>query len=480
MADSRDKYENPLISRYASKEMSYIFSPQKKFSTWRRLWHSLASAEKELGLPITDEQLNEMKAHFDDIDFALAEAKEKELRHDVMSHIHAFGVACPTAKPIIHLGATSCYVGDNTDLICLKEGLELLRSKLVNVLKLMSDFSDKHKDLPTLGFTHLQPAQLTTVGKRCTLWMQDLLMDLDNVQTRLDKLQYEFRGVKGTTGTQASFLELFEGDHAKVRKLNERVTQLSGFTKAIPVSGQTYSRKVDFLVASVLSGIAQSTHKMATDIRLLMHMKEIEEPFEKSQVGSSAMAYKRNPMRSERICSIARYVMSLLDNTAQTHATQWMERTLDDSANRRLSLPEAFLGVDICLSITANVVDGLHVWPLVIRKHLDAELPFMATENIMMACVKAGGDRGDLHEAIREHSMAAGRRVKEEGADNDLLDRIRKDPLFAAVANDLDKIMDARLFVGRAPEQVTEFLEEEVKPMLSKYDVTAMNVDLNV
>ena len=457
-------YENPLSLRYASKEMNAVWSPQRKFSTWRRLWLALAKAEKELGLQITDTQIAQLEAHLDDINFEVAEAKEKELRHDVMSHIYAYGVLCPAAKPIIHLGATSCYVTDNSELIQMREGMVLLRGKLVEVLAGLAAFARQHRNLATLGFTHFQPAQLTTVGKRACLWLYDLTLDVQE----LDRLIHElpFRGVKGTTGTQASFMELFNGDHGKIRALDRRVTEMMGFRRCVPVSGQTYTRKVDFLVLSALSGIAQSAAKMATDLRLLANLKEVEEPFEKGQVGSSAMAYKRNPMRCERVCGLARYVMSLTENAAQTHANQWFERTLDDSANRRLSLPQSFLAVDIILSTLKNVSSGLHVWPLVIARHVQAELPFMATEAILMAGVTAGGDRQLLHEAIRTHSMEAGRRVKEEGADNDLLTRIAADPLFAAVKHELPDLMDSRRFVGRAPEQVEEFLAEYIEPLL--------------
>mmetsp|Transcript_23966 Transcript_23966/g.35177 ORF Transcript_23966/g.35177 Transcript_23966/m.35177 type:complete len:481 (+) Transcript_23966:58-1500(+) len=463
----KEKYENPLIERYASKEMSYLWSPQKKFSTWRRLWLALAEAEKELGLNITTEQLDEMRAHLDDIDFDMAADMESKCRHDVMAHVHTFGVACPNAMPIIHLGATSCYVGDNTDIIQIKESLVLIRTRLVKLLHTMRVFADKYKDLPTLGYTHFQPAQLTTVGKRCSLWMYDFLMDVEEVESLVDRIP--LRGVKGTTGTQATFLELFEGNHDKVKVLNRLVCESMGFHNWVAVSGQTYSRKIDFKVLSVLSGIAQSAHKMARDIRLLASMKQVEEPFEKNQIGSSAMAYKRNPMRSERVCGLARYLMSLPQNASQTHAGQWFERTLDDSSNRRIVLPEAFLAADVILTVLTNISDGLHVWPAVIRSQIDLELPFMTTEAILMQCVKAGGDRQILHEAIRAHSMESGRRVKEEAAPNDLLERIAADPLFSAVHGSLDALMDPLLFVGRAPEQVKEFLVEEVDPILQKY-----------
>lgn len=464
----RSKYEHPLVSRYASEEMSYIWSPQKKFSTWRKLWVALATAERDLGLDISEEQVEEMRQHIDDIDFELAEAMEAKFRHDVMAHVHTFGEACPKAKAIIHLGATSCYVGDNTDLIQIKEGLIMLRKKIVKLIGIMKDFALKYKNLPTLGFTHFQAAQLTTVGKRCTLWMQDLIMDFTDIDRLIDELP--MRGVKGTTGTQATFLELFEGDHGKVKELNEKICTAMGFNQWISVSGQTYTRKWDFKVLSTLSGVAQSAYKMCNDIRLLASMKEMEEPFGKNQIGSSAMAYKRNPMRSERVCSIARYVMSLPNTAANTHSNQWFERTLDDSAIRRMALPEGFLAVDVILSTLTNISDGLHVWPAVIRSHIDLELPFMATEVVLMQCVKAGGDRQDLHEAIRLHSMAAGARVKQEGAANDLLDRIRNDDLFKAVHGKLDELLDPSLFIGRAPEQVTEFCEEMVDPILLEFD----------
>eukprot|EP00640_Fibrocapsa_japonica_P001070 CAMPEP_0113943302 /NCGR_PEP_ID=MMETSP1339-20121228/23172_1 /TAXON_ID=94617 /ORGANISM="Fibrocapsa japonica" /LENGTH=502 /DNA_ID=CAMNT_0000948143 /DNA_START=135 /DNA_END=1643 /DNA_ORIENTATION=+ /assembly_acc=CAM_ASM_000762 len=473
----KNVYEHPLVKRYASKEMSYIWSPAKKFSTWRKLWLALAVAEKELGLDIKDEQIEEMKANIFNIDYEFAAEKEKQFRHDVMGHVHAFGEVCPKAMAVIHLGATSCYVGDNTDLVQLKEGMLLLRRKLVKLLAVMKTFAEKYADMATLGFTHYQPAQLTTVGKRCTLWMQDLVLDMQALDRQIEDLP--MRGVKGTTGTQASFLELFGGDHEKVLALNKRVCEIMGFEKAISVSGQTYTRKIDFSILSVLSGIAQSAYKMCSDVRLLANLKEIEEPFAKTQIGSSAMAYKRNPMRSERTCSLARYVMTLPAAAANTHANQWFERTLDDSAVRRIILPEAFLGVDVVLSLLTNIADGLHVWPNVIRARVMSELPFMATENILMACVKAGGDRQELHEVIRTHSMAAGARVKGEGAPNDLLDRIRQDQAFAAVHAELDSLMDPSLFIGRSPQQVQEFLASEVSPVLEKYSslLTVENVD---
>lgn len=474
----RNRYENPLVSRYSGKEMNFVWSPQNKFSTWRRLWVALARAEQELGLGISDAQIAAMEAHLDDINFAVAEAKERELRHDVMSHIHAFGEQCPGARPIMHLGATSCFVGDNTDLLQMRQALLLIREKVRAVLAALRAFALEHRALPTLGFTHYQPAQLTTVGKRAALWLQDFWLDYQEVVRLLETLP--FRGVKGTTGTQASFLALFDGDGEKVRQLDRRVAELMGFERRIPLSGQTYTRKVDFAVLSVLSGIAQSAHKMAGDIRLLMNLKEVEEPFGKSQVGSSAMAYKRNPMRSERICSLARYVMSLTANPAHTHANQWFERTLDDSANRRLAIPEAFLGTDVILTTTANVAGGLVVWPKVIGRRIAEELPFMATENILMACVKAGGDRQALHEAIREHSMAAAARVKGEGAANDLIDRIRRDERFAAIHGTLDAVLDPVRYVGRSAEQVEEFVAECIDPIVGAAGETAVADEVNV
>lgn len=462
---NRNRYENPLTERYASVEMSQNWSPQNKFKTWRRLWIALARAEKDLGLDITDEQLREMEEFVDNINFEVAEAREKQVRHDVMSHVYAFGQQCPRAKPIIHLGATSCFVTDNSELVMLREGMKIIRDKAVGLMAALRRLAYEYKDMPTLGFTHFQPAQLTTVGKRASLWLYDIVRDIEKLQRQIDELP--FRGVKGTTGTQASFLALFQGDHDKVKELNRRVTELMGFSDSVPVSGQTYTRKIDYEILSALSGIAQSTAKAANDIRLLAHKREIEEPFGKKQIGSSAMAYKRNPMRSERICSIARFVISLTDNAAQTHATQWFERTLDDSANRRLCLPQAFLGTDVILSTMTNVISGLQVWPNVIQRHVQEELPFMATENILMACVRAGGDRQELHEAIREHSMEAIRRVKEEGVPNDLLNRIKTDPRFAAVRDSLDKLLDPAQFIGRAPEQVVEFITDKVDPLLA-------------
>lgn len=460
-------YMNPLTDRYAGKEMSFLWSPQFKHSTWRRLWLALAECEKELGLDITAEQVAQLAAHLDDIDFDAVAAKEKELRHDVMSHIHVFGSQCPAAMPIIHLGATSCFVTDNTELIQMRDGMKILRRKLLKLIRQLADFARQYKSMPTLGFTHYQPAQLTTVGKRFSLYMQDFLFDLERISTEIENMP--FRSVKGTTGTQASFLELFDGDHAKVRRLERAVADRMGFARVVPVSGQTYTRKIDYFVLSTLSGLAQSAAKMATDIRLLANLREIEEPFGKKQIGSSAMAYKRNPMRSERVCALSRYLMNLPGNAAQTHAGQWFERTLDDSANRRISLPEAFLAADIILSILIDITDGLQVWPNVIAKRVRAELPFMATENILMAAVKAGGDRQELHEVIREHSMAAARKIKEDGGDNDLLDRLRQDPAFAGVAARFDEIVDPARFVGRAPEQVEEFVAAEIEPVLTAY-----------
>ena len=460
-------YQNPLTGRYASKEMSFNWSPQNKHSTWRKLWLALAEEEKALGLAITGQQVAEMAAHLEDIDFELAEAKEKELRHDVMSHIHAFGAQCPSAMPIIHLGATSCYVTDNTELIQMREGMKLLRGKLLLVIKTMAGVVEQYKDMPTLGFTHYQPAQLTTVGKRFALYLQDLVMDYERLEHEIANLP--FRSVKGTTGTQASFLELFNGDHEKVKELERRVAAKMGFDKIIDVSGQTYTRKIDYFVMTVLSGIAQSAYKLAGDIRLLANLREIEEPFGKKQVGSSAMAYKRNPMRSERVCSLSRYVISLPANAAHTHAAQWFERTLDDSAIRRLVLPEGFLAVDVILSLLNDICSGIQVWPNVIARRVAAELPFMATENIMMEAVKAGGDRQELHEAIRTHSMEAARKIKEEGKENDLLARLKADPLFASVAGRMDELVNPRAFIGRAPEQAGEFLQNKVYPLLEKH-----------
>ena len=462
-----NRYESPLSSRYASDEMQYIFSPDKKFSTWRRLWVALARAEMELGLPVTQEQVDELEAHITDIDYDKAAQWEKKLRHDVMAHIHTYGELCPKAMPIIHLGATSCYVGDNTDVILMREGLELVRDKLVRVLAHLRGFADKYKALPTLGFTHFQAAQLVTVGKRATLWMNELLMDLEEVNHRISMLA--LLGSKGTTGTQASFLELFEGDHEKVKCLEEKIAKEMGFTAVVPVSGQTYSRKLDYNVVSTLAGVAQSASKFATDLRLLCHLKEVEEPFEKNQIGSSAMPYKRNPMRCERICSLARYVIVDAGNPAVTTATQWFERTLDDSANKRLSVPEAFLATDAILNIWANVASGLVVHPKVIEKHVLEELPFMASENIMMDAVKRGGDRQALHERIRVLSQEAGCNVKELGLPNNLIDLMAADPVFGMTKEELCVHLDPSAYIGRCPEQVDEFLRDWVDPVLQKY-----------
>jgi adenylosuccinate lyase len=459
------QYDNPLITRYASPGMIVLWGPQRKFSTWRRLWVALAEAEKELGLAITQTQIDELKAHIDDIDFADAARHEERLRHDVMAHVHAYGDACPGARAIIHLGATSCYITDNTDLILLREALELVRSRLVAVIYGLADFAQKHRGLACLAFTHLQPAQPTTLGKRACLWAYDFVMDLAEIEYRLAGLKA--LGSKGVTGTQASFLELFHGDHEKVRKLEELICRKIGFDAAYPVSGQTYSRKIDFQVLAVLSGIAQSAHKMATDIRLLAHRKELEEPFEQEQIGSSAMPYKRNPMRCERICSLGRFIISLEQSAAQTHAVQWLERTLDDSANRRLTVPQAFLAADAVLILCQNVCAGLVVYPKVIAAHLTAELPFMASENILMAAVAAGGDRQDLHERIRRHSQAAAAVVKQQGGQNDLLARLAADSAFAKV--NLAAATEPSKFVGRAPQQVDEFIDQVVGPIRARY-----------
>lgn len=460
-----DTYETPLTARYASEEMCRLWSARRKFSTWRQLWVALAEAEAELGLPISAGQIEELRAHTDDVDFEVAANYERRLRHDVMAHVHAYGDVCPQARAIIHLGATSCYVTDNTDLILMREGLQILRDRLVAVIDRLSGFAKEYRALPCLGWTHLQPAQPTTVGKRACLWIYDLVQDLGEVEHRLRGLKA--RGAKGTTGTQASFLELFGGDHTRVRRLDEIVARKLGFDASYAVTGQTYSRKVDSQVLGVLSGIAQSAHKATNDLRLLQSRKEVEEPFELDQIGSSAMAYKRNPMRSERIAGLARYVMSLDSSAAQTAATQWMERTLDDSANRRLTLPQAFLATDALLLLYQNVAAGLVVYPQVIEKHLREELPFMATENILMAAVSAGGDRQDLHERIRRHSLAAAAVVKQQGGENDLIERLRTDGAFKAV--DFDQTTEPLRFVGRAPEQVDEFLAEVVEPIRKKY-----------
>ncbi len=468
-------YQNPLTDRYASQEMSYNWSPQMKHSTWRKLWLALAESERELGLNITATQIAEMAAHLTDIDFAAVADKEKELRHDVMSHIHVFGTQCPTAMPIIHLGATSCYVTDNTELIQMREGMKILRGKLWKLMDNLKNLAQEHRSLPTLGFTHYQPAQLTTVGKRFCLYLQDFMMDFERLTEELERLP--FRSVKGTTGTQASFLALFDNDHDKVRRLERMVATRMGFDRIIDVSGQTYTRKVDYYVLAMLSGIAQSAYKFAGDIRLLANLREMEEPFGKQQIGSSAMAYKRNPMRSERVCALSRYVMNLPLNAAQTHATQYFERTLDDSANRRLVLPEAFLSVDVILSLLVNITTGLQIWPKVIAKRVAAELPFMATENILMAAVKAGGDRQALHEAIRVNSMEAARGIKAEGRENDLLERLKLDPAFAAIAGQIDALVDPAAFVGRAPEQVGEFIADRIQPLLDRYAACGTDTD---
>ena len=460
-------YESPLSSRYASEEMLYLFSADKKFSTWRKLWVALARAEMELGLPVTQEQVDELEAHIYDIDYEKAAQWEKKLRHDVMAHVHTYGELCPKAMPIIHLGATSCYVGDNTDVILMREGLILVRNKLVQVLDALAKFAREYKALPTLGFTHFQAAQLVTVGKRASLWMNDLLLDLEEVEHRISTLK--LLGSKGTTGTQASFLELFNGDHEKVKELERKIAKEMGFDGVVPVSGQTYSRKMDYSVLSVLSGIAQSASKFATDMRLLCHLKEVEEPFEKNQIGSSAMPYKRNPMRCERICSLARYVIVDSGNPAVTSATQWFERTLDDSANKRISVPEAFLAVDAILNIYRNVASGLVVHPKVIEKHVLEELPFMASENIMMDAVVRGGDRQELHERIRVLSQEAGRNVKDLGLSNNLIDLIAADPAFGMTKEELTAHLEPSRYIGRCPEQVEEFLTEAVQPVLEKY-----------
>uniref|UniRef100_A0A8D8M9Y2 Adenylosuccinate lyase n=1 Tax=Cacopsylla melanoneura TaxID=428564 RepID=A0A8D8M9Y2_9HEMI len=461
------KYISPLSTRYASKEMQHNFSNMKKFTTWRQLWIYLAEAQQELGLNITREQIDELKDNMAKVDMDRAAAEERLTRHDVMAHVHVYAEQCPRAGSIIHLGATSCYVGDNTDLIQMRDGFDILLPKLATCISHLAFFADKFKDLPTLGFTHLQPAQLTTVGKRACLWLQDLVMDEQAVSRARDELR--FRGVKGTTGTQASFLELFNGDGAKVKALDRLVTKKAGFNSAHIITGQTYSRKVDVIVTGVLSSLGATIHKLATDLRLLAHMKEIEEPFESTQIGSSAMAYKRNPMRSERLCSLSRFLMSLHQNSLNTASTQWMERTLDDSANRRLTLSEAFLTTDCLLITLQNVLEGLVVYPKVIQRHIEQELPFMATENMIMAMVKAGGDRQGGHEKIRVLSHQAGAQVKQHGKENDLVDRVRADPYFAPILSQMTSLLDPKSFYGRAPEQVREFLAEEVNPIIAKY-----------
>ena len=476
---STDRYVSPLSERYASREMQYIFSPDMKFRTWRKLWIALAETEKELGLNITQEQIDELKAHADDINYDVAKERERLVRHDVMSHVYAYGVQCPKAKGIIHLGATSCYVGDNTDIIVMTEALKLVRKKLVNVIAELAKFAGEYKELPTLAFTHFQPAQPTTVGKRATLWMQEFMLDLEDLEYVISTMK--LLGSKGTTGTQASFLELFDGDQETIDKIDPMIAEKMGFKECYPVSGQTYSRKVDTRVLNVLAGIAASAHKFSNDIRLLQHLKEVEEPFEKNQIGSSAMAYKRNPMRSERIASLSRFVMVDALNPAITSATQWFERTLDDSANKRLSVPEGFLAIDGILDLCLNVVDGLVVYPKVIEKHLRAELPFMATENIMMDAVKAGGDRQELHERIRELSMEAAKTVKAEGKDNNLLELIAADPAFNLSLEDLQKAMEPSRYTGRAAVQVDAFLKNVIDPMLESHrDLLGMTAEINV
>ena len=476
---STDRYVSPLSERYASKEMQYIFSPDMKFRTWRKLWIALAETEKELGLNITQEQIDELKAHAEDINYEVARERERQVRHDVMSHVYAYGVQCPKAKGIIHLGATSCYVGDNTDIIVMTEALKLVRKKLVNVIAELAAFADKYKAQPTLAFTHFQPAQPTTVGKRATLWTQEFLLDLEDLEYVLSTMK--LLGSKGTTGTQASFLELFDGDQETIDKIDPMIAEKMGFKECYPVSGQTYSRKVDTRVANILAGIAASAHKMSNDIRLLQHLKEVEEPFEKSQIGSSAMAYKRNPMRSERIASLSRYVMVDALNPAITSATQWFERTLDDSANKRLSIPEGFLAIDGILDLCLNVVDGLVVYPKVIEKHMMAELPFMATENIMMDAVKAGGDRQELRERIRELPIEAAKTVKVEGKDKNLLELIAADPAFNLTLEDLQKSMDPTKYVGRAKEQTEKFVSKVVQPILDAHkDMLGIKAEINV
>lgn len=475
----KDSYESPFCTRYASKEMQYVFSADKKFQTWRRLWVALARAEMKLGLPVTKEQVEELEQHITDINYDVAEQREKEVRHDVMSHVYAYGVQCPQAKGIIHLGATSCYVGDNTDVIIMKDALQIVKRKLVNVLALLADFAKQYKDMPALAYTHLQPAQLTTVGKRATLWMNEFLMDLEEIEYRIDHLK--LLGSKGTTGTQASFVELFDGDTSKIKKLEQMIAEEMGFEEVVPVSGQTYSRKVDAQVVAALGGLAQSASKFSTDMRILQNFKEMEEPFEAHQIGSSAMPYKRNPMRSERITSLARYVIIDTLNPAFTSATQWFERTLDDSANKRISVAEAFLATDSILNILLNVCNGLVVYPKVVEQRVLKELPFMATENIMMAAVKKGGDRQELHEKLRTHSIAAAKVVKEQGLENDLIDRICADESFQLTREEIDGILEPKNFTGRASEQVDEFLRECIAPILEKNkDILGESAELSV
>lgn len=476
---NKNTYDTPLKERYASKEMLELFSPDKKFSTWRKLWIALAEAEKELGLNITDEQIDQMKEHIYDIDYEYAAQMEKKFRHDVMAHVHAYGNVAPKAMPIIHLGATSCYVGDNADVIIMRDALLLTRSKVVTVLANLKTFALEYKNLPTLGFTHFQPAQLTTVGKRTSLWMQDLMMDVENLIFNMDSLM--LLGSKGTTGTQASFMQLFEGDGEKVKKLEQLVAEKLNFTKVQPVSGQTYTRKQDTRVLQALAGIAESAHKMATDIRLLAHMKEVEEPFEKTQIGSSAMAYKRNPMRSERVCSLARYVISLAQNPYYTHSNQWLERTLDDSANKRMSIPEAFLAVDAILELLINISSALVVYEKTVEKHVLEELPFMATENVIMEAVKKGADRQEMHEVIRTHSMVAAKRVKHDGLDNNMITLMAEDSAIPLDRKEIDALLDPAKFVGRAPQQTVEFIKTYIDPLISKYgDLIGKKAEINV
>ncbi|MCF2651443.1 adenylosuccinate lyase [Anaeromassilibacillus senegalensis] len=475
----RDTYESPLSARYADKEMKYLFSPDMKFKTWRRLWIALAESEMELGLPVTQEQVDELKAHADEINYEVAEERERLVRHDVMSHVYAYGQQCPKAAGIIHLGATSCYVGDNTDIIIMTEAMKIVQKKLVNVIRVLAKFADEYKNLPTLAFTHFQPAQPTTVGKRATLWMQEFLMDLEDVEYQLSKAK--LLGSKGTTGTQASFLELFDGDDEMAAKIDAKIAEKMGYETCFAVSGQTYPRKLDSQMLNVLSCIAQSAAKFSNDIRLLQHLKEVEEPFEKNQIGSSAMAYKRNPMRSERIASLARYIVVDALNPAITASTQWFERTLDDSANKRISVPEAFLATDAILNLVMNVADGLVVYPKVIEQHLRRELPFMATENIMMDAAKRGADRQELHEHVRVHSMAASRVIKEEGGENDLLERIANDPIFGVTLDELKGIVDPHKYVGRAPRQTEIFLKDTVQPVLDRYaDTETETAEINL
>lgn len=474
----KNRYESPFSTRYASREMQYLFSPEKKFTTWRKLWIALAEAEKELGIDISPQQIEELKEFQNNINYETAEARERIVRHDVMAHVYAYGEQCPTARGIIHLGATSCYVGDNTDLVIMKEALELVRKKVLGVIKKLSEFAVKYNDLPTLGFTHYQPAQLVTVGKRACLWIQELLFDLEDIRHINGNIK--MLGSKGTTGTQASFLKLFDGDHEKVKKLDELTAQKMGFRNVYPVTGQTYSRKLDSRILNVISGIAQSAYKFSNDLRLLQSMKEMEEPFEKKQIGSSAMAYKRNPMRTERMCALARYIIIDALNPAITASTQWFERTLDDSANRRISVAEAFLAVDAVLEIYLNVSSGLVVYPKVIEKHVKEELPFMATENIMMEAAKRGGDRQELHEKIRIHSMEAAKKVKLEGKANDLAERLAGDSAFGMSLEEIYSILESENFIGRCPQQVVEFIEQQVKPLLENEDIEYTGAELFV